>query len=150
MVIRSIARWWWRRTHKPLFGALGHPAQTDPATFRLDRLNLDIDDVADAEEGAAWQPAAVEQPIVLDANIDKCAEVDNISDSALESQARLEVVQREYIAAQDRRGQIFARVAAGAQQLLDNVAQRWSARAKPSCQIIERLPLGQRLQRRLT
>ena len=74
----------------------------------------------------------VHQPVLMDADVHKCPKIDNVAHRALQLHAGLQVLKAHHVGAQQRRGQLVARVTAGAQQLLHHVAQRRLAHAHPA------------------
>ena len=63
------------------------------------------------------------QPVVLDADVHKRAEIDHVAHGAGQHHALAQVVETQHVVAQHRRRQIVARVAARPQQRLEDVVQ---------------------------
>ena len=130
--------------------AISHsPTQRDAAPLGLDALDLHLHDVADPQDRAGRQLAAVQQAVLLDADIHKRAEVDHVAHGALQPQSRCEVVQREHVAAQDRRGQVLARVAAGPEQLLEDIVSVGTPVPSSAASCSSGCSGAQRVERRL-
>ena len=85
---------------------------TDPSA--IDRFD---------ELGVTTMNAAMDQAVLLDANVHKGAKVDDVAHGALQDHSLAQVLHFEHVAAQDRRGQLVARVAARLEQGLQDVAQ---------------------------
>ena len=66
----------------------------------------------------------MDEAVLVDADVDEDAEVDDVADGAGQHHAGLQILELQHVRAQDRRGQIAARVAAGLDQLLDDILQR--------------------------
>ena len=72
----------------------------------------------------------MDKAVLVDADIDKSAEVDDIAYGALQFHARFQVLHFQHVSAQQGRGQLVAGVAAGFHQLARDVAERGLANAK--------------------
>ena len=64
------------------------------------------------------------EPVVLDADIDESAEVDDVAHRAMKLHARLQILDAQHIRVEDRSRQLFARVAARALKAVQDVAKR--------------------------
>lgn len=111
-----------------LFDALH--CQTEPAALLIDIQNGDLNHVADRND-LGWMLDKfiadlrnVYQTVLVDADIDEYAEINDIAHRSAEHHAGLEILQFQNIRAQNRRGQFVARVAAGFDKFLDDVLQR--------------------------
>ncbi len=70
------------------------------------------------------------EPRILEANIDKRAEVDNVEHRPLELHSRGQILDLQDALLEDRFGKVFTRVAIRTRQGLDNVAQRELAKVQ--------------------
>ena len=70
----------------------------------------------------------MDQAAVLQANVDECAEIDDVQHRSLELHARLQVLQLENALLEDRWRQVLARVATRPGQGFQNIAHRRHAR----------------------
>ena len=75
------------------------------------------------------QLADVDQPILMDPDVHKCPEVDDVAHRPLELHPGLQVPGLHHIGAQDGGGQLVPGVPAGLHQLLDDVRQGGDAHA---------------------
>ncbi len=78
----------------------------------------------------AAHPADVNQPIALDADVHKRAEVHNVAHRSPEPHPLAQVFDVQHVAAQDGAFQAVAGVAAGARQRVEDVLQRGLARSQ--------------------
>ena len=69
------------------------------------------------------------KPVLMDADVDEHAEIDDVAHRSAEHHAGLQILQLQHIRAQNRRGQLVARVAAGLDKLFYDILQRRHADA---------------------
>ena len=110
--------------------------QRDALFLRIYTEDLDPDDVPDLEHFPRVADEAVadlgnmHQAVLMNAQVHKSAEVDDVAHGAREFHTGLEVLQTHDIAAQQGLGQAVAHVAAGLAQFRNDVVQRGRADAQ--------------------
>ncbi len=86
---------------------------------------------------------------MLDPHVDESAEIDHVPHSPFQSHTGIQVLHRQYVAAQDRRGEILAGISTGTDQLFEDVEQRERADAQFDGEFVNGPRLLQFEQRRL-
>ena len=114
-------------------GARGNHRQRHAAPRLVDLVHPDLDDVADRHHFVriadilVGQLADVHQARVVQADVDERAEIDHVQHRARQLHAGRQVVELDDALLEDRRRQVFARVAARPGQLRQNVLEQQRA-----------------------
>jgi hypothetical protein len=119
---------------RALLLGLGWPrGERDALTLIVDledahgQLLADLDDLGWILDELLGELADVDEPIVVDADVDEGAERGDVRDDALEHHAGLEVLHRRDVVAEFRRRELGAWITTWLAELGGDVAERWLA-----------------------
>src|SRR4030095_6670519 len=94
------------------------PAQPDTPKLLFDFQDFHVNNISHLQNYTAWDLRAMEQSLLLDADVDECPKVHDVAHRPFELHAGHEVFRFEQVGAEDRQGGIRAWVPARAHQLI--------------------------------